>query len=64
MVKRDPDDLITAASKNLKKDKTQIMRITLKRGGEHLKLFSKAHSRIALRDLKRGIKQKVNDNPN
>lgn len=33
MVKRDPDDLITAASKNLKKENTQIMRITLKRGG-------------------------------
>lgn len=59
MVKEDPDDLITAASKNLKKENTQIMRITLKRGGEHLKLFSKAHSRIAARDLKKNIRQKV-----
>jgi hypothetical protein len=33
MVKRDPDDLITATSKNLKKENTQVMRITLKRGG-------------------------------
>lgn len=33
MVKRDPDDLISAISKNLKIEKAPIMRITLKRGG-------------------------------
>lgn len=35
MFKRDPDDLISAVSKNLKKESPQIMRITLKRGGDH-----------------------------
>ena len=64
MVKRDPDDLITAVSKNLKKQSTQTMRITLKRGGDHLHLFSKAHSRIAVRDLKRNIRQKSAENAN
>ena len=49
MVKRDPDDLISAASKNWKKENTQVIRITLKRGGEHLKLYAKAHSIIARR---------------
>jgi hypothetical protein len=53
MVKRDPDDLITAASKNLKSAKTKIMRITLKRGGEYRKSLIKAHSRISRRDLKK-----------
>lgn len=56
MVKRDPDDLITAASKNLKRESTQIMRITLKRGGEYTKLIPKAHSRIARRSLKTKLK--------
>lgn len=60
MVKRDPDDLISAASKNLKKENTQIMRITLKRGGDYHKLFAKAHSRIAKRDLKKQIREKAN----
>lgn len=47
MVKRDPDDLISAASRNLKKPNTQIMRVTLKRGGDYLRQYAKAHSRIA-----------------
>ncbi len=33
MVKRDPDDLITALSKNLKGQKSPILRLTFKRGG-------------------------------
>jgi hypothetical protein len=53
MVKRDPDDLITAASKNLKNKNTHIMRITLKRGGDFRKSFLKVHSRISRRDLKK-----------
>ena len=60
MVKRDPDDLITAASKNLKRQNTQTMRITLKRGGQHFASFAKAHSRIAMRDLKKSIRDKAN----
>ena len=47
MFKRDPDDLISAASKNFKKEKPQIMRITLKRGGTHFAEIAKAHSRTA-----------------
>lgn len=47
MFKRDPDDLISAASKNLKREKPQIMRITLKRGGPHFTEIAKQHSRIA-----------------
>lgn len=62
MVKRDPDDLITATSKNLKKENTQTMRITFKRGGEYHKLFAKAHSRIARRQLKTEIGKKSNEN--
>lgn len=52
MFKRDPDDLISAASKNLKKEKPKVMRITLKRGGNHQSEIAKAHSRLARKALK------------
>lgn len=47
MVKRDPDDLITALSKNLKTDKSSVLRFTFKRGGLWRSEFAKAHSRKA-----------------
>ena len=52
MVKRDPDDLISAISKNLKTQKAPVMRITLKRGGLWKPENAKAHSRSAKLALK------------
>ena len=45
MVKRDPDQLITATSKHLKSNTTPTLRFTFKRGGLWLPQFAKAHSR-------------------
>jgi hypothetical protein len=47
MVKRDPDDLISALSNNLKTDKSAVLRFTFKRGGLWRPEFAKAHSRKA-----------------
>lgn len=47
MVKRDPDDLISALSKNLKSQNSPILRITFKRGNLWQAEFGKAHSKKA-----------------
>lgn len=47
MVKRDPDDIISALSKNIKTEKAPILRFTFKRGGLWQPTFAKAHSRKA-----------------
>lgn len=47
MVKPDPDDLISALSKNLKGKDSPVLRFTFKRGGLWQPEFSKAHSRKA-----------------
>lgn len=52
MVRRDPDDIITALSKNLKAEQPQALRLTFKRGGLWKPEFAKAHSRIAKKNLK------------
>lgn len=57
MVKRDPDDLISAISKNLKTPKAPVMRITLKRGGLWKPESPKAHSRASKIALKRELKK-------
>jgi hypothetical protein len=46
-IKRDPDDLISALSKNLKAEKSPVVKITFKRGDLFQKEFTKAHSRKA-----------------
>ena len=56
-MRRDPDDLISAISKNLKGEKAPIMRITLKRGGLWKNEFAKVHSRIGKKSLKEKIKK-------
>ncbi len=47
MVKPDPDDLISALSKNLKAKDSPVLRFTFKRGGLWQPEFAKAHSRKA-----------------
>ncbi len=47
MVKPDPDDLISALSKNLKAKNAPVLRFTFKRGGLWQPEFAKAHSRKA-----------------
>lgn len=47
MVKPDPDELISALSKNLKAKDSPILRFTFKRGGLWQPEFAKKHSRIA-----------------
>jgi hypothetical protein len=55
MVRRDPDDIITALSKNLKMQKA-VVKFTFKRGGLWSKDFAKAHSRVAKRTVKEQVK--------
>lgn len=57
MVKRDPDDIVSALSKNLKKEGSPTLRITFKRGGIWRSEFAKAHSRKAKQTLKEQLKQ-------
>jgi hypothetical protein len=47
MVKRNPDDLITALSANLKRPNAPVLKFTFKRGGLWKPDFAKAHSRRA-----------------
>lgn len=47
MVKRDPDDLISALSKNLKSQDSPVLRITFKRGALWQPEFAKAHAKKA-----------------
>ena len=47
MVKQDPDDLISALSKNLKAKNSPVLRFTFKRGGLWQPEFAKAHSKKA-----------------
>jgi hypothetical protein len=63
MVRRDPDDIISALSKNLKSANPQILRITLKRSSELFSTLPKAHSRIARRNVKRAAQEHTNQNP-
>jgi len=56
MVKRDPDDLISALNKNLKSQKAPVLRFTFKRGGLWKPEFAKIHSRIAKAAIRDKIK--------
>ena len=56
MVKRDPDDLISALNRNLKQKNAPTLKITLKRGGIWRQEFAKAHSRKAKQALKQQLK--------
>lgn len=47
MVRRDPDDLITALSKSLKNPNPSTIRFTFKRGGLWQTSHAKAHSKKA-----------------
>jgi hypothetical protein len=57
MVRRDPDDIITALSKNLKADHSPVLRLTFKRGGLWQPRFAKAHSRRARKIVREEVKQ-------
>jgi hypothetical protein len=57
MVKRDPDDLITALSKNLKAKDTPVLRFTFKRGGIWQPQYAQAHKRIDRAKIKEEIKK-------
>lgn len=56
MVRRDPDDIITALSKNLKNNNSPVLRLTFKRGGLWKPEFAKAHSRVVKRSIKHQLK--------
>ncbi len=56
MVRKSPDDLVTALSKNLKNIKAPTLRFTFKRGGLWNPTFAKAHSRLAKRSIKEQVK--------
>lgn len=60
MGRRDPDDIITALSKNLK-GQNSVVRFTFKRGGLWKKEYAKAHSRVARRAIKVQIKSEAAD---
>ena len=56
MVRRSPDDIVNALSKNLKQKDAPTLRITFKRGGIWQPEFAKAHSRKAKQALKAQVK--------
>ena len=63
MVKRDPDDIISALSKNLRKENPQTIRLTFKRSSPHFQTIAKSHSRIAKRNVRRAARDHSNQNP-
>ena len=64
MVKRDPDDLISALSKNLKLQHSTapVIRFTFKRGGLWKPEFAKIHSKKAKNILNQQIVKQFNEN--
>ncbi len=64
MVKRDPDDLISALSKNLKLQHSTapVIRFTFKRGGLWKPEFAKVHSKKAKNNLNQQIIKQFNEN--
>lgn len=57
MVKKHPDDIVSALNRNLKQQDAPTLKITLKRGGIWRNEFAKAHSRKAKQALKQQLKQ-------
>lgn len=60
MGRRDPDDIVTALSKNLKAQNS-VVRFTFKRGGLWKQEYAKAHSRVARRTVKEQIRSEAAD---
>lgn len=60
MGRRDPDDIITALSKNLK-GQNSVVRFTFKRGGLWKQEYAKAHSRVARRAVKEQVRTEAAD---